>query len=225
MKSRLLIALAAICFFAQTGNAQTIVYDKYFVGVDLHWIWGKGSTSPSLFFKIIDSKRKKSGNFSSRKGWRFRLNADYDKQADVDLTMFPFEFRPINTGSFGLYSGYEWHKGYKMFDFFYGFDLFLGAKNGLDLSYWLYDWQPNGQVEYWSSWINQKSIGAGPIAGLSIKIIDGLHISLESAWYANFYRNKYISRYNQDPANFVMGSGFKTRLYPVNTLNVMFSFR
>ncbi len=214
-----------LCLFAFLGKAQNVVYDKYYVGVDLHWIWGKGSTSPSLFFKIIDSKRKKSGNFSMRKGWRFRLSADYDKHAKFDTQSFPYEYRSADSGNFGLYTGYEWHKGYKMFDFFYGFDLFLGANNGLESRYWYYNWQPNGQVEYWSSWINQKSIGAGPIGGLSIKIIEGLHISWESAWYASFYRNKYITRNNQEPSTYVTGNGFRTRLYPVNTLNVMFSFR
>ncbi|HEX2899607.1 MAG TPA: hypothetical protein VHS96_07810, partial [Bacteroidia bacterium] len=61
--------------------------------------------------------------------------------------------------------------------------------------------------------------------GLSIRIIDGLHIALESAWYASYYRNKYMTVFNQDPVKEEKAHGFLTNFAPVNTLNVTFSFR
>lgn len=224
MKSRLLIALAAICFFSQTGNAQTIVYDKYFVGVDLHWIWGKYNTNPSLSFKIIDSKRSKSGTFSARKGWRFRLHANYDKLAGLGQVISGVTF-PTQYASVGFYPGYEWHKSYKMFDFFYGFDFLIGTDSGRELYYWFWDNNQGSPWHQWTYWTRQNRVGGGPIAGLSIRIIEGLHISLESAWYASYYTNKYTTVYNQGPPEVEKARGFRTAFSPVNTLQVTFSFR
>lgn len=152
--------MAAICLLAFVGKAQNVVHDKYYVGVDLHWIWSKYNTNPSLSFKIIDSKRKKSGNFSSRKGWRFRLNAYYDKLAGLEQVIPGMDF-PTHRAVIGFYPGYEWHKSYKMFDFFYGFDFLIGAESGQELVYWNYLNNTNPQWDRWAYWTQQHRIGGG----------------------------------------------------------------
>jgi opacity protein-like surface antigen len=214
--------LLLLFVLALTASAQNVVHDKYYVGMDRSWLFLKSNPDPSIFLKIIDSKRSKAGTFSARKGYRFRLGGYfYDRKYNSEFIDLIGGRK--DQGSFRFEPGYEWHKSAKIFDFFYGFDLGFYYNQQPQGFFWLIDGSTITSYDFYG---RRTSFGFSPMAGLSIRIIDGINIGLESQIYCQYGRNRAtLITSNPRTETEARYGTLNAGLSAISSFNILFSFR
>jgi hypothetical protein len=222
----LLISLTLLIVLTTDLKGQEIDWDKYEVGLDLLWIIKRNNIPPSFFIKKLELKQKKNDLGFTRRGYRFRVGANYDQPNEKTQTpgytslrqsYYSIVFRP----------GYEWHKRIKSFDIYYGFDVntyLSGSKTENSIVYINSDTGGFYYLLY-----TQKNrfarIGVSPVIGTTIKIYKNISLTLESTidFYYSNQKNTYSNNPNYENLQ-VSGNGFGITTYPLYTLNVSFSF-
>lgn len=226
IRNTLLLTSILIILLSFSSHGQEIDWDRYEVGVDLLWIIKRNNAPISFYIKHIQLKQSKKDFGFVRRGYRLRIGGNYRRPNEETQVSGSFYLRK-SSYSFIVRPGYEWHKKIKSFDVFYGADInlqFSGQTNE-NTSVFL----NAGNGGYYYTFFNQRdrymNIGLAPILGMSIKIIKGLNLTLESTVNISYIRD--VSSYS-DNNNFddirVEGNGFAFDIYPLYTLNASFIF-
>jgi len=208
--------------------AQEVDWDRYEVGVDLLWLIDKNSAPFSFFVKRIELKQKKNDFGFIRRGFRLRVGGSYYHPDEEFASQNNFTYHLTkNRYTLLVRPGYEWHKKIKSYDFHYGADMSFniwGSKSVHD--YYYYDQALKVIVPSTFGHTNRFGhVGISPVAGVTIRVIRGLNLTLESAATISYVFGKIeFENYDGFDDLVLKSRGWDIDLAPLYTFNAAFTF-